>query len=95
MMEGDGIGSDPCSLLLLRSKPRRLVHGRITGSWWKPVRKLLDRSRFWRDFLLEFHIQFGIEPCKPFFESRKSTSWVRFRIKNGMLLFKLRFARPK
>ena len=48
-MEGGGIGSDPCSFLLLRSNARRLVHGRITGSWLKPVRKLktnLDSREF-------------------------------------------------
>ena len=61
-MDGGGIGSDPCSLLLLRSKFRRLVHSRKSGSWWKPVRKLFDRSRFQRVFLLEFHIHLGIRP---------------------------------
>ena len=77
-MEGGGIGSDPCSLLLLRSKFRRLDHNRITGSWWKPVRKLLDRSRFQRVFLLDFQIHFGIRPVILLLESTKNSnlSWL-------------------
>ena len=70
-MEGGGIGSDPFSFLLLRSNARRLVHGRITGSWWKPVRKLktnLDSREF---FLLEFDIHFGIRPEILLLESTK------------------------
>ena len=77
-MEGGGIGSDPYNLLLLRSKFRRLDHSRITGNWWKPVRKLLDRSRFQRVFLLDFHIHFGIRPVILLLESTKNSnlSWL-------------------
>ena len=63
VMEGGGIGSDPCNLLKERTKLSKLSHGRIGGVWLKDskvVRKLEDRSNDKRVCFPMLNIQFGI-----------------------------------